>query len=137
MSIPLPEEGRAHRLTVPPWQAKTTDVFYIVTNFLHVAESKRNFSVVLVWEHWTTLILALASVKSLFPFSSLLLLLIFMAFFLVYSWPSRCLTLYLPIKPYKTYYFRLLPNNDGSHIFISHPYFSWELKLYIALLSFT
>lgn len=66
-------------------QAKTTDAFYIVTDFLQVAEFKRNFSVIFV-----TFLRTLDSAETCFgvceitlSISNPLLLLIFMALFLL------------------------------------------------------
>lgn len=108
MSTLWPREGREPRLTVLTWlhatgdsflkengnfvikrrryvgQAKIMDVFYLVIHFLHVAKYKKKkieFSYFLDSIRWCQYSLALASVKSLFPFSHFLLLLIFMAFF--------------------------------------------------------
>lgn len=79
MEILLSEEGGY------VGQAKIMDVFYPVIHFLQVAKyiykKKNQFSYFLGNIRWCPYLLALASVKSLFPFSHSLLLLIFMALF--------------------------------------------------------
>lgn len=99
-------------------------IFYIVTDFLHVAKYFLKISLSYFLDNsWRyQYLLALASVKSLFPFSHSLLLLIFMALFF-FLFPSLCCLglLYSSLYSYPYNFRKYITSgynlyNDGSRI---------------------
>ena len=125
-------------------QAKTTDVFYFVTHFLHVAESKRNFSVILVISLRT-----FNSADTFFGFYKITLSIFkpsalthlhgsfFYLFFFSPSWyilglldVSLYTYPYNFIKPVTSSYYLY---NDGSHNFLSISLLRVWLYIYILI----